>query len=50
LYELEYILIRRLRFSLADLQNMTVNEAELHLNLYKKELQTMEDMQKKNNT
>ena len=50
LYELEYVLIRRLRFSLTDLQNMTVNEAELHLNLYKKELETMEEMQKKNKT
>jgi hypothetical protein len=41
-------LIRRLRFSLSDLQNMSINEAELHLNLYKKELQTIEEMQKKN--
>jgi len=49
IYELEYILIRRLRFSLSDLQNMSINEAELHLNLYKKELQTIEEMQKKNN-
>jgi hypothetical protein len=48
IYELEYILIRRLRFSLSDLQNMSINEAELHLNLYKKELQTIEEMQKKN--
>ena len=48
IYELEYILIRRLRFSLSDLQNMTIIEAELHLNLYKKELQTIEEMQKKN--
>ena len=48
IYELEYILIRRLRFSLSDLENMTIIEAELHLNLYKKELDTIENMQKKN--
>jgi len=48
IYELEYILIRRLRFSLSDLKNMTIIEAELHLNLYKKELETIENMQKKN--
>lgn len=48
IYELEYILIRRLRFSLSDLENMTIIEAELHLNLYKKELDTIEEMQKKN--
>jgi len=48
IYELEYILIRRLRFSLSDLKNMTIIEAELHLNLYKKELDTIEEMQKKN--
>lgn len=48
IYELEYILIRRLRFSLSDLKNMTIIEAELHLNLYKKELDTIDEMQKKN--
>ena len=48
IYELEYILIRRLRFSLSDLKDMTIIEAELHLNLYKKELDTIENMQKKN--
>jgi hypothetical protein len=48
MYELEYILIRRLRFSLQDLGNMTLNEAELHLNLYKKELEMAEEVQKKN--
>jgi hypothetical protein len=48
IYELEYILIRRLRFSLSDLKNMTIIEAELHLNLYKKEVETIENIQKKN--
>ena len=47
MYELEYILIRRLRFSLKDLENLTINEAELHLNLYKKELEMAEEEQKK---
>lgn len=47
MYELEYILIRRLRFSLHDLKNLTLNEAELHLNLYKKELEMAEQEQKK---
>jgi hypothetical protein len=47
LYELEYILIRKLKFSLTDLKNLSLNEAELHLNLYKKELKTMEEANNK---
>jgi len=47
LYEIEYLLIRKLKFSLFDLKNLSLNEAELHLNLYKKELKAMEDANNK---
>lgn len=47
LYELEYLLIRKLKFSLTDLKNLSLNEAELHLNLYKKELKAMEEANNK---
>jgi len=47
LYEIEYLLIRKLKFSLTDLKNISLNEAELHLNLYKKELKAMEDANNK---
>lgn len=47
LYEIEYLLIRKLKFSLTDLKNLSLNEAELHLNLYKKELKAMEEANNK---
>lgn len=47
LYELEYLLIRKLKFGLGDLKNISLNEAELHLNLYKKELKTIEEANSK---
>jgi len=47
LYEIEYLLIRKLKFSLLDLENISLNEAELHLNLYKKELKSMEEQNSK---